>query len=154
MTSVGLFAAQHPSLHLGLSTSASGNQSVAASPGSASSRVSGAAKFGVFAAALAFTGSPYLDGYQQRESPQSTARWISFADAGITATSPLGPKLAALMSMSNGWDDGDGLAPRLPAITRARDLANALGPHYVTSVMLNPSLEGGVMFERQIGAAR
>lgn len=85
---------------------------------------------------------------------RSPAREIRPSDAGIDPEQPLGRKLAAMMRVRNGWDEGAGIRPQLPAIVWARDLAKLVGHQDAAGLRVSPSLEGGLIVERQIDGAR
>jgi hypothetical protein len=85
---------------------------------------------------------------------KSPVREIRPSDTGIEVEQPLGTKLQALMAVRNGWDDGVGIAPQLPAILWVREFAREIGHQGVTALHVSPSHEGGLIVERQIGGAR
>jgi hypothetical protein len=84
-------------------------------------------------------------------SGASPTRSLSPADAGVSADRPLGAKLAALLSLENGWDDGSGIAPSALAVKFARDVAGELGHAAVVGLHVFPTVEGGVSLELRRG---
>jgi hypothetical protein len=73
---------------------------------------------------------------------------------GLGPDAPLADPLARLKELGDGWADGDGLAPQLPALAWARDVGKELGHSYAARLVVAPTLEGGVVLERQIGTSR
>jgi hypothetical protein len=87
-------------------------------------------------------------------SPVSPIRAITPADTGTSTEQPLGGRLLTLQEMPNGWDDGQGIAPQLQAISWAREFARHLGHNGVLGLHASPSLDGGIVLSRQIGNSR
>ena len=72
----------------------------------------------------------------------------------VAADDPLGPRLRQLLELGDGWHDGDGLAPQLSAVEWVRDFAAELTPRQLERLAIFPTLEGGVLVERQVAGTR
>jgi hypothetical protein len=62
--------------------------------------------------------------------------------------------LRHLLELGDGWHDGDGLAPKLGAVEWVRDFAADLTPQQLDRLAVFPTLEGGVLVERQVSGMR
>jgi hypothetical protein len=61
----------------------------------------------------------------------------------------LGAKLWRLLELKNAWRDGEGLAPHVSAVEWARDFAEEAGDVLVSDLRVFPTMEGGVLIEKQ-----
>jgi hypothetical protein len=72
----------------------------------------------------------------------------------VAADDPLGPRLRQLLELGDGWHAGDGFAPQLSAVEWVRDFAAELTPQQLDHLAVVPTLEGGVLVERQVSGTR
>ncbi|MGI8728676.1 MAG: hypothetical protein ACR2LK_01520 [Solirubrobacteraceae bacterium] len=86
----------------------------------------------------------------------STRRVLGVDDVEsvVAADDPVGQRLRQLLELGDGWHDGDGLAPQLGAVEWVRDFAADLTPQQLDHLAVFPTLEGGVLVERQVSGTR
>ena len=72
----------------------------------------------------------------------------------VGADDRLGPRLRELLALPRNWRDGDGLPPNVEAIEWVRDFAAEIEEDEASGLSLFPTLDGGVLVERQIGPRR
>lgn len=117
-----------------------------------------ALSLGLAAAALAGIGSvaPTTLRRIDLQNARSTSpyRTITAMELGFLPDAPLAAALSRLLTLGNGWADGEGIAPQLPALIEAQAFARALGHHLAEQLVVAPTLEGGVVLERQVGPSR
>ena len=81
------------------------------------------------------------------DKPQNVrVRYITKPDPLIRSNKRLG----LFQELQNGWHDGEGLAPSTSAIKKARDILYTC-PSLVPHLSIFPTVEGGVLFEFEIG---
>jgi hypothetical protein len=67
----------------------------------------------------------------------------------VSSEDPLGGPLRRLLELNDGWHDGTGRQVDPAAVEWGRDFAAEIGPGEVSVLSVFPTLEGGLLLERQ-----
>jgi hypothetical protein len=72
----------------------------------------------------------------------------------VSSQDPLGPPLRELLELGEGWHEGEGHQVNPSAVEWGIDFAAEVDPEHVTSLSVFPTLEGGLLLERQVDGRR
>lgn len=68
----------------------------------------------------------------------------------VSSDDPLGLQLRQLLELAKGWHDGAGEQIDPAAVEWGRDFAGEIGPEGISGLSVFPTLEGGLLLERQL----
>lgn len=72
----------------------------------------------------------------------------------VSSQDPLGPSLRELLELDEGWHEGEGHQVDPAAVEWGIDFAAEVDPEAVTDLSVFPTLDGGLLLERQVDGGR